>query len=194
MVTTGGASSVTSAGATVKGTVNPEGSDTTYYFEYGTDTTYGTTTTPGPAGAGTTAQSVSAALSGLTGSTTYHYRLVATNANGTTDGSDATFTTKAAPGVTTGAATGITSTGATVKGTVNPHGSDTTYYFQYGTDTTYGSSTTPASAGAGSTAVSVSASLGGLASSTTYHDRLVATNASGSTTLGGDRTFTTLAP
>ncbi|MDX6310053.1 MAG: hypothetical protein QOI06_3099 [Nocardioidaceae bacterium] len=194
MVTTGGASSVTSAGATVKGTVNPEGSDTTYYFEYGTDTTYGTTTTPGSAGAGTTAQSVSAALTGLTGSTTYHYRLVATNANGTTDGTDATFTTKSAPGVTTGAATGITSTGATVKGTVNPHGSDTTYYFQYGIDTTYGSSTTPGSAGAGSTAVSVSASLGGLASSTTYHYRLVATNASGSTTLGGDRTFTTLAP
>ena len=194
VVTTGGASSLTSASATVKGTVNPEGSDTSYYFEYGTDTSYGTTTTPGSAGAGTTAQSVSAPLTGLTGSTTYHYRLVATNANGTTDGPDATFTTKAAPGVTTGAATGITSTGATVKGTVNPHGSNTSYYFEYGTDTSYGTTTTPGSAGAGSSAVSVSATLGGLVGSTTYHYRLVATNASGSTSYGLDRTFTTPAP
>jgi hypothetical protein len=192
MVTTGGSSSLTSAGATINGTVNPQGSDTTYYFEYGTDTSYGTTTTLGSAGAGTTAQSVSAALTGLNGSTTYHYRLVATNANGTTAGSDATFITKAAPGVTTGTATGITSISATIKGTVNPKGSDTTYYFEYGTDAaTYGTTTPPGSAGAGSTAVSVSADLTGLTGSTTYHYRLVATNASGSTTYGLDRTFIT---
>jgi hypothetical protein len=190
VVTTGGSSSVTSAGATVNGTVNPQASDTSYYFEYGPTTGYGTSTTPVSAGAGATAQNVSAALTGLAGSTTYHYRLVATNANGTTFGSDATFTTKAAPGANTGSATGITSTGATVKGTVNPHGSSTSYYFEYGTDTSYGTTTTPGSAGAGSTGVSGSAGVTGLAGSTTYHYRLVATNASGSTTYGSDRTFT----
>lgn len=97
-----------------------------------------------------------------------------------------------APTVTTTAATGITSTAATLNGTVNPNGQSTTYYFQYGTTTAYGTNTTSTSAGSGSTSVAVSANLSGLAPSTTYHFRLVATNASG-TTNGLDQSFTTSA-
>jgi hypothetical protein len=96
--TTGSATGVTSTAATIAGTVNPNGLSTTYHFEYGTTTSYGTRTPApdGSAGSGTTAAPVSANLSGLTASTTYHYRLVATNSAGTSNGSDATFTTGAA--------------------------------------------------------------------------------------------------
>lgn len=101
-------------------------------------------------------------------------------------------TSPSAPAVTTGAASGVTDTAATLNGTVNPEGAATTYQFQYGTSTSYGSvaPASPASAGSGSSAVSESASLSGLSASTTYDYRLVATNATG-TTDGGNQTFTT---
>jgi hypothetical protein len=102
--------------------------------------------------------------------------------------------TSSAPAVSTSAATGVTSSGATLNGTVNPEGQSTTYQFDYGTTTSYGSSTpSPAgSAGSGSTAVSESATLTGLTANTTYHYRIEATNATG-TTFGSDQTFTTSA-
>lgn len=101
-------------------------------------------------------------------------------------------TSPAAPAVTTSAASGVTATTATLNGTVNPEGAATTYQFQYGTSTSYGSvaPASPASAGSGSSVVSESASLTGLSASTTYDYRLVATNATG-TTDGGNQTFTT---
>jgi hypothetical protein len=97
-----------------------------------------------------------------------------------------------APAVTTSAASGVTSTAATLNGTVNPEGAATTYQFQYGTSTSYGSvaPASPASAGSGSSAVAESAGLSGLSASTTYDYRLVATNATG-TTNGSNQTFTT---
>ena len=97
------------------------------------------------------------------------------------------------PGLTVEAASGIAPTLATVNARVNPNGWKTTYRFEYGTTTAYGSFA-PApdgSAGNGSTAVDVSATLRGLLPSTTYHYRLVATNRVG-TTVSADRTFTTL--
>jgi hypothetical protein len=97
-----------------------------------------------------------------------------------------------APAVTTGAASAITSTSATVAGSVNPNGAETKYHFEYGTTDTYGTSTPEKSAGKGAKVKAVKADLVGLATSTTYHYRLVATNASG-TVGGADMTFTTLA-
>jgi hypothetical protein len=100
-VTTTAATGLTSSGGTVNGTVNPEGQATTYQFEYGTTTGYGSVSpaSPGSAGSGTTAVNESSALSGLSPSTTYHYRLDATNGTGTTDGSDQQFSTTAAGSV-----------------------------------------------------------------------------------------------
>jgi hypothetical protein len=97
-VTTSAASGVTNTTATLNGTVNPEGAATTYQFQYGTSTGYGSVTpaSPASAGSGSSAVGESANLSGLSASTTYDYRLVATNATGTTDGSNQTFTTPAA--------------------------------------------------------------------------------------------------
>lgn len=122
----------------------------------------------------------------------------ATGVTGPTPTSDSamveiTYTAQPAPAVSTGAASAISTTGATVHGTVNPEGLATTYEFQYGTTTGYGSSTPSASAGSGSSDVAVSASISGLKPNTTYHYRIVATNASG-TTDGADATFTTKAP
>ena len=96
----------------------------------------------------------------------------------------------AAPGVTTGGAAQVTITTATLTGTVNPHGTTTTYFFQYGTTTAYGSRTPSTAVGDGTSNVAAAAQIGGLGPNTKYHYRLIAHNADG-TTAGGDRSFTT---
>jgi hypothetical protein len=111
----------------------------------------------------------------------------------TADPTPATAQTGAAPDATTGPATGVGQNTAKLTGTVNPQGSATSYKFQYGPTSSYGTETTPVTAGAGSTASAASSTLTGLASGTTFHYRIVATNANGQTTTGVDRTFTTLA-
>jgi hypothetical protein len=93
--TTENATSVTSTKATLNASVNPNGSSTTYYFQYGKTTSYGSTTSPGSAGSGTSPVSVSSNLVNLNPETTYHFRIVATNAAGTDYGQDKVFTTGA---------------------------------------------------------------------------------------------------
>ena len=178
--------------ATLTGTVNPNGDATSWYFEYGKTTTYGTKTGTTNAGAGTTSTSVSFALTGLTAGTTYHYRLVASNSGGAIQGADGIFTTSAAPAAVTGAASNVTSTSATLNGTVNPNGRSTTWYFEYGKDTKYGTKTPVQSPGADSSAVPVSASISGLQTGSSYHYRLVAMSDAG-TTQGDDQTLTLVA-
>lgn len=95
-----------------------------------------------------------------------------------------------APTATTGAPTRTTQVSARLNGSVNPKGQQTSYSFDYGPSTSYGTNTGAVSAGAGTTTVHASADLGGLQPATTYHFRIVAANASG-TTAGSDRTFTT---
>ena len=192
LVTTNRATNVASFSATLNGSLNPHGLATTVYFQYGTTTSYGHTTSS-QAKTGTMYQSIRANISGLAASTTYHFRIVATNSAGTTYGGDRTFTTLRATGspvVTTNPATLVASFSSTLNGTVDPHGLTTTVYFQYGTTTNYGLTTTPQSK-SGNTYQSVAAKINGLTASRTYHLRIVATNSSG-TRYGSDRTFTTL--
>jgi len=191
--TTGSTDAVGPNGATVHGTVAPNGQATTYHFDYGTTSAYGSSTPSASAGSGTTTVDVSAALSGLKPQTTYHYRLVATSSDGTSEGADATFTTSnPPPSVTTQAASSVTSSSAHLNGSVGPNGLATTYHFEYGTTTAYGSRTSDASAGSGTGSTDVSARVGGLQAGTRYHFRIVATNASG-TTDGADLSFVTQA-
>lgn len=189
---TGNATAISPTSASLNGTVNPEGQATSYYFEYGTSTSYGSQTPTSPVGSGSADIKVTAPLSALTPQTTYHYRVVAINASGTTLGTDVSFTTPKlpAPTVTTGHARDITQTSATLTGTVNPRGQSTSYVFQYGTSTAYSGQTPAASAGAGTKAISAAHALAGLAPGTTYHYRVAATNANG-TTYGHDVAFKT---
>ncbi len=195
VVSTRNATAIAPTSATLNGTVNPEGQATTYYFEYGTTSSYGSQTAMTAAGAGSADLKVLGQVTSLASNTTYHYRLVATNASGTTLGSDVSFKTPKppVPAATTGHAKDITQTSATLAGTVNPEGQATTYVFQYGTSTAYGNQTPAASAGSGTKAVAASAALGGLVANTTYHYRLVATSVNG-TTNGHDLSFKTARP
>src|SRR5947209_2775535 len=191
--TTGAGQDVTATSATLTGSVNPNGSTTTYYFEYWTTTAHVMKTAPASAGSGNTSTNVSVPVGSLSPNTTYHFRLDAQNALGTAQGSDATFKTpRGNPVLATGGTTSVTTTSATLTGAVNPEGQSTTYYFEYGTTTAYGVMTPSASAGQDSTTVRVSASIGSLSPSTTYHYRIVAANMFG-TTQGVDKTFMTAA-
>jgi hypothetical protein len=192
--TTGAASSVTQSSATVSGSVDPQGLATTYRFEYGTSSSYGLQTADVDAGSGTGAVDASANLTGLTSDTTYHYRLVATNAAGVARGSDRTLKTDARPGppgATTGSARSVSAVAARLSASVDPNGRPTTYHFEYGTTTGYGKRTADASAGSGQSARSVSAAISGLSANTRYHYRVVAANDAG-VARGRDRSFVAL--
>jgi outer membrane protein assembly factor BamB len=194
VVITSPATLIASFSATLHGLVDPHGLSTSVYFQYGPTTSYGSTT-PAQTRNGNTYQSVSANATGLAARTTYHFRIVATNSSGTRYGNDVTFTTLSATGapfVTTNAATNIASSSATLNGTVEPHGLSTTVYFQYGTTTSYGS-TTASQTKTGDTYQNVSANITGLTAGTTYHFRIVATNSAG-TRYGADKTFAAVPP
>jgi hypothetical protein len=94
---TGAASAITSSSATISGSVDPNGTQTSYLVEYGTSTAYGHSSLRGSAGAGNSSVSISATLSGLRPRTLYHYHVVATSAAGTAVGADRTFKTPKAP-------------------------------------------------------------------------------------------------
>ncbi len=89
-VTTNAATSVTGSGATLNGSVNPNGRSTTAWFEWGTGPALATftKTTSQSMGSGTTNRSVNSALSGLISGTTYYFRVAASNSAGTVEGID----------------------------------------------------------------------------------------------------------
>ena len=92
-VTTLAATDVTATSATVNGRIFSENVATTYYFEYGTTAGYGSRTPDDGPVKGNAGKEVSATLTGLSPSTTYHVRAVASNAAGATQGNDIVFTT-----------------------------------------------------------------------------------------------------
>jgi hypothetical protein len=186
---TGAVTSLGATTATVSGTVNAGGQATTWWVEYGTSTSYGSRTAAASAGSGTSNTQVSASFSGLSPGTTYHYRVVASNAAGTSRGGDGIFTTAAPPVAVTNPASDVGTTTARLNGSVDPNGRATTWYFEFGPTTAYGSRTPERSAGSGGTATAVSVALSGLTRGRLYHFRLVATSDAG-TSRGADRSFT----
>src|SRR5207249_1271033 len=134
-------------------------------------------------GSGTSPVAVSAYVEGLAPSTTYHFRIVASNAGGSGNGEDQTFTTNSsAPSVGTGTASALTQSSAMLNATLSPTGaavSPCPSHFR--SSSAYGSSAPCASLpGSGTSAVAVSAEVERLAANTTYHFRIVASNAGGS--------------
>jgi hypothetical protein len=96
-VNTNGAREVSYGSAVLTGSVNPNGSNTSYYFQYGLTKAYGSQTTIADAGAGTKAVPVRLSISGLQPLTVYHYRLVAVNAAGASIGDDEKLLTTKVP-------------------------------------------------------------------------------------------------
>ncbi len=190
---TEGAGVASPSTATLHGSVDPKGHATGYHFEYGETTAYGTVV-PIPdksAGAGTEYVEVSQLVEGLKGHRTYHYRITATNSEGTFHGVDHTFGTTL-PTAASEPPSGVGAYRVTLNGTVGPEGSTSRYYFEYGPSTSYG--TAQPLGGAELTASGepseVSTTISGLSPGTTYHYRIVAQNGAG-TVHGEDGTFTT---
>lgn len=185
---TGDASDITADAANLNGSVVTHGQATDFFFQYGTTDAYGSTT---PTDSGTANSAVTAVISGLSEDTVYHFRLVASNAQGTSHGADQTFQTSASlpspPQAITGDATDIKADAAYLNGSVVTHGLATEYYFQYGTSDTYGSNTQTDTVSVDS---AVTVALPGLVEGTVYHYRLVASNAV-DTSYGADQTFQT---
>ncbi len=184
---TNAAASVERTTASLKATVNPRGTQTTYWFEYGDSTSFGNLTSFESAGNGSSSAGVSASVSSLSPATKYYFRVNAQNQYGTVNGATQTFTTKgpsvSAPSVNTQNAKDVERTTATFRGTVDPNGAETKYWFEYSSDSLLGAvllKTTPQrSAGAGTSATSVEANVAELTSDMTYYVRLVAQNSQG---------------
>jgi len=200
-VTTGAVNSITTSTASIEGSVHQNGADTHIFFAYGTSSTLAgasdTTSLDVGSGIGTLGVSFSVPLSGLASDTKYYYQAQATNSLGTTKGAINSFTTLAsatAPTVITGAASSITTSTATIAGSVNPNGADTHMVFAYGTSSTLAgaSDTTSLDVGSGTLAVGISVPLNGLAAGTKYYYQVQATNSAG-TTNGAINSFTTSA-
>ncbi|MCU1490766.1 MAG: Peptidoglycan-binding domain 1 protein [Acidimicrobiaceae bacterium] len=188
LATTGPVDQTTRATTTLTGTVEPNGAGTNYSFEYGTSANYGQSTATTSAGAGTSPVGVAVAVAGLSPGQSYHYRLVATSALGTSYGQDQTFQTSAEPFASTGSASAVTATSESFSGTVDPGGLDTTYFFEWGRTASLGRRTRTQDAGAASDAGPVTAVITGLKAATTYDFALVAKNALG-TSVGPTQTF-----
>jgi hypothetical protein len=199
-VATSPATGIGARRAMPRGTVNPENiAVTECRFEYGTTTAYGESAPcVGSIPTDSSNHAPSAELTGLLPHTTYHFRLVAENANGSNTSADQTFTTEAT--AKTGAGTGLTGTKAALQGTVFPEGEPITECrFEYGETASYGLSIgcaeSSAEIGSGEEPVSVHAEIAGLQPSTKYHFRLVAkAEALPQAEVGGDATFTTPGP
>ncbi len=190
LISTLPATGVSTNSAILNGTVNPNDSPTTAWFEWGTTPGYGNLTSVADLGSGTNALPLSASLAGLSPSVTYHFRVAATNDNGLVYGGDQSFTTLGPPQVSTLPATAVSTGSATLNGTVNPNAWPTTASFQWGTSINYGSLTSVADLGSGTAAVPLSAPLAGLTPGVTYHFRVAATNDYG-LAYGSDQSFTT---
>ncbi|MDQ3870464.1 MAG: M36 family metallopeptidase, partial [Chloroflexota bacterium] len=188
------ASAITTTGATLNGTIDPNGTATDYRFEYGTTASYGSQTTAGSAGSGDSPAAQSAAVGSLAPNTLYHFRIVAIRGGSVVaTGADQTFTTLALPDAVTTAASAITTTGATLNGAIDPNGTATDYRFEYGTTASYGMQTPTESGGAGPDPVARSAPIAGLQPSTDYHYRVVALRGGAVVATGADASFTTQA-
>jgi hypothetical protein len=203
----GQAEGVTRTTARISGTVNPRGGASSYHVRYISQAGYeaalaegapdpytlGRNTQEAELPAGNTAVPIALSVEELTPSTTYELELVATNSAGTETGPTTTFTTSppTPPLVTTGSSENIGVFSATITGTVNTQGLQSTPSFQFATTPDEGpllpATVTSTSTGIQSIAIAFS---GNLQPATTYYYRAIATSEDG-TSYGTEQTFTT---
>ena len=198
---TDAAGSVRQTEARLSGTVDPNGGEVSECkFEYGPTASYGKSVpcSSGP-GSGIDPVTVSATATGLAAGSEYRYRLAISYPGGGAHGADVAFTTlevggpQSPPMVQAEGPTAITDTSATLSAKVDPNGALVSEcVFEYGTTASYGSSAPCApSPGGGQAAATVSAAISGLTAGSTYHFRVLAVNAGG-TSSSKDHSFETL--
>jgi hypothetical protein len=189
--------------ATLTATLNPEGDETAYQYEYGASQSYGHSTPSATlTGSGFVREDVEAGIEGLLPETAYHFRVVATNhcnpaepdEDCTVRGEDQTFTTPAAVEIGGQWATDVSAHSASVHAELDPLGVAGEWWLEYGIGVDYGTSTAhiafPASLGD----IPVGTLLTGLEAGTTYHYRFAAMDERNGvlyTVHGADRTFVT---
>jgi hypothetical protein len=178
--------------ATLGAQIDPAGSDTTYHFEYGPTTSYGTSVPVPDADIGSGAKGVvvTHSLGALQPGITYHWRVVATSSMGTAYGEDKKFTTIPPVQVDSTSAANVGVGAATLFARVNPLGSATTYHFEYGPTTEYGASTPDVEASSVAGEDYVHRELHRLTENTLYHFRVSSSSAVGAWH-GPDSTFMT---
>lgn len=210
--------------ANLAAAVQAGSSETTVVFEYGPDTSYGFEAAV-PGSLAINSSSVTAVtVSGLTPGSTYHFRVRATNNEGTTYSGDTPFITLPVPDVMTNPATNVGSTWATLNGTYHMREGTYTVTFEYGPTPAYGSVISPGGLiiggggggiiigggggiiigggggggiviGGGNNSVqNPSATPANLVIGETYHYRLKLTDGVGVSYYGPDATFTTVTP
>ncbi len=189
------ATGITPFAAGLQAEVNPENETTTSCaFEYGKTVTDNKVPCEQIELTGSSPGIVTRSLSGLTPGSVYHYRVVVANATGETVGPEETFETLAAeaPAVVGESVIGITPFQARLEGVLNPNFQLTHCSFTYGVSVSENTVGCEPEFLEGSGEQPVGVTIGGLSPATTYHYRVVAKNASGSTE-GGEQEFTTLA-
>lgn len=203
LVETQGVEDILPTTATLTARINPENDETTYQFEYGTSASYGSSTAiEALAVSGFEGEEVEAQLAELLPSTTYHFRVVATNKCNpsepaevcTAEGEDRTFTTPPAVVIDPQWATDVTAHSAVLHAELNPLGVEAEAWLEYGTSKSYGQVVPLANLGEAFDAVTRQASLTGLQAATAYHYRFVARDERDGiiyTVQAPDRTFTT---
>ncbi len=182
-VETGTVSNLTGTSATLNATVDPKELEVeSCVFEWGETTEPYDHTTPcaessAQIGEGNAPVPVHADISGLSGGATYHFRIVAANANGANEGQDKVFFTPAPPLISEEAAQSVSRTEATLIFKVNPRNFATTYHLEYGkAGQPYELSTNERGVGADGTDHALTFTLEGLTPGTAYHWRVVASN------------------
>ena len=197
VVITQAAGNLSTTGAHVSGWATPGRNAIQAWFEYGTSSTLAgaSSTAKQNVGSGSSPLLVNTTLSSLSANTTYYFRFVASNGSVTVKGSILSFATDPlgfAPAVTTSGSTAVTNNGAEIGGMVNPNGSDTQVWFEYGTSSNLAGAATTAKQdiGSGTSNVSFSGVLTGLTPGTTYYFMAVGSNSGGAVD-GAIDSFTT---
>ncbi len=184
---------ITPTGAHVLAMVAPNRWDASWLFEWGETASYGTFTETEPIlpGENIEYQPIEADITALEPETLYHFRAVAFNFTGVTNGPDQTFRTPAQPKIDSAAVSAVGQTTAHLSSRVIANSSPTSVHFEYGPSEAYGSTSATFAIGSDTLAKESAADLIGLAPGTTYHYRVVGSNQWG-TSAGPDQTFTTL--
>ncbi|MGC4021879.1 MAG: LamG domain-containing protein [Cyclobacteriaceae bacterium] len=191
-VTTGAVTNVTKTSASIAGNVTSDGNDGINERGICWSTNSNPTITDNKNTASTkTTGNFNVDIIGLTANTTYHARAYAANSKGTSYGTDISFTTDDVPGVTTGTASDISQTTATVAGTVTSDGNTTVTDRGICWSVSHNATITDSKVSSGNGTGAFNGNLTGLTGNTTYYARAYATNSQG-TSYGSEVTILTL--